>query len=75
MQSKLFIDIDPEGNPQIRIEYKHTGEGDDVRDKLIARFISDVMFDSSRGNPSSVILEHGHADGDGTTAFIRLKKD
>lgn len=70
MESKIFIDIYSDGQPQIRIDYDNVNTGD-VRDKLIARFLFDVIY----GNPKTidVSLEHGHSADAGTVAFIRLK--
>lgn len=72
MESKVFIDIDSEGQPQIRIDYRHNDNGGDVRDKLLARFLFDIMY----GNPKKAIdvsMEYGHHTDEGAVAFIRLK--
>jgi hypothetical protein len=71
MESRIFIDIDSDGQPQIRIDYNNGNNGD-VRDKLIARFLFDVMYGSPRKS-IDVSLEHGHDSPEGTVAFIRLK--
>lgn len=73
MESKIFIDVDAGGQPQIRIDYKHTGDGSDVRDKLMGRFISDVIYADPKGKSVDVSLEHGHDDREGGVVFIRLK--
>lgn len=36
MKSKIFIDVDHDNQPIIRIEHYHS---DDVRDKLVAKFL------------------------------------
>lgn len=74
MDSKIFIDLDAQGNPQLRIDYKHTGDGSDVRDKMIGRFLFDVMYPTEAGKQIDVTLEHGHTDHTGTVAFVRLKQ-
>ena len=72
MESKIFIDIDVHGNPQIRIFYNSDGDGSDVRDKILHRFIADVMYGEKK--EKEIILEFGHTDHQGTVAFIRLKE-
>lgn len=71
MDSKIFIDLDSQGNPQLRIDYKHTGDGSDVRDKMIGRFLSEVL--GTEGHTTELVLEHSHSDRDGTVALVRLK--
>lgn len=70
MDSKIFMDIDADGQPQIRIDFKHHGDGSDVRDKLIGRFLFDIMYGERKA--IAVQLEYGHHDDNGTVAFIRL---
>lgn len=45
MESKIQIDIDTNGVPQIRIDYRLT---DDLRDKLIGRFLSKMGIPAER---------------------------
>lgn len=73
MNSKILIDIFG-GEPQIRIDYKHTGEEGDVRDKLIGDFISGLFAAPHPVPQIDVSLELGHEDENGIVAFIRLKK-
>lgn len=45
MESKITIDIDPSGFPQLRIDYRLTG---DLRDRLIGRFLSKMGIPDDR---------------------------
>ena len=76
MKSRIFIDCDTDGAPMIRIEYNHSGDDGDVRDKLVGRFLFDVMYGEPKNGkrPSvDVQLVHGHEHVEGTVAFIRFK--
>lgn len=69
MESKILIDVDYEGNPYIRIEYKHS---DDVRDKLIFRLLMqdrgmNVNFCAVR----TISVNH---DTGAQTSFVELIK-
>lgn len=75
MESKVFVDIDLKGNPQIRINYNHTGDMSDVRDKLLARFLFDVMYGQTPAPKMDVVLEQGHVSAEGGVFFIRLKEE
>lgn len=74
MESKIFIDVDADGQPQIRIDYKHSGDGNDVRDKLIGRFLFEVYATDDQNKTVDVSLDRGNEHPDGMVAFIRLKK-
>jgi hypothetical protein len=73
MESKIFMDIDANGKPQIRIDLKRTNDGSDVRDKLIGRFLFDIMYGDKK--EVDVSMEYGHHDDNSTVAFIRLKSN
>jgi hypothetical protein len=45
MQSKLSIDIDTSGLPQIRIDYHYS---DDIRDRLVGRFLDKMGIPGER---------------------------
>lgn len=45
MHSRIRIDVDATGKPQIRIEYQVT---DDLRDRLVGRFISKMGIPEKR---------------------------
>lgn len=68
MESKILIDIDYHGKPQLKIVYKHS---EDVRDKLVARLLEPV-YHSVDGTQSRIILEKHTDTPDGMVAFIRL---
>ena len=55
MESKIAIDVDTSGQPQIRIDYRLT---DDLRDKLIGRFLNWLGLPRSRGFWAYVRLGH-----------------
>lgn len=55
MESKIAIDIDTSGQPQIRIDYRLT---DDLRDKLIGRFLNWLGLPRSKGFWAYVRLGH-----------------
>lgn len=74
MESRIFIDIDTDGNPQIRIELSAAERGD-VRDKLISRFLFPVLYGQHEPSVVDVPLELGHKNQDGSAvAFIRPKQ-
>lgn len=68
MESKIFIDIDGDGAPRLRIDYKHNAE--DVRDKLIGRLLS-PLYDNPGVSIVRIVLEMGHQHAGGMVAFIR----
>lgn len=55
MESKIAIDVDTSGQPQIRIDYRLT---DDLRDKLIGRFLNWLGLPRSRGFWAYIRLGH-----------------
>lgn len=55
MESKIAIDVDTSGQPQIRIDYRLT---EDLRDKLIGRFLNWMGLPSSKGFWAYVRLGH-----------------
>lgn len=73
MQSKLSIDIDTSGLPQIRIDYRLS---DDIRDRLVGRFLDRMSVPGER-NGFWAYCRLGHEtqskkDGyfDGAVVFI-----
>jgi len=75
MNSKIMIDIDMDDRPIIRIDYNNHGLTDDVRDKLIGRFINE-LFTIAPGQKKKVdvSLELLHEHAEGAVAVVRLKK-
>jgi len=72
MESKIQIDVDTSGQPQIRIDYRLT---DDLRDKLIGRFLNWLGLPASKGFWAYIRLGHEYQskpDGpfDGAVAYI-----
>jgi len=72
MESKIQIDVDTSGQPQIRIDYRLT---DDLRDKLIGRFLNWLGLPKDKGFWAYVRLGHEYQsrqDGpfDGAVAYI-----
>lgn len=55
MESKIQIDVDTSGQPQIRIDYRLT---DDLRDKIIGRFLNWLGLPRKRGFWAYVRLGH-----------------
>lgn len=69
MESRITIDVDIEGQPQIRIDFNTKGEDDDVRDKLIGRMVNHLY---PGGRPREVVMDFGHEHANGMVAFVRL---
>lgn len=72
MESRITIDVDIEGQPQIRIDFSTKGEDDDVRDKLIGRMVNHLYPGAEQ---REITMDFGHEHTNGMVAFVRFKKD
>lgn len=70
MESKIFIDVNSDGKPQIRIDYNWSGEKDDVRDKLLGRFLFNMNYGSPQPAMLNLRLVLGHHHEKGMVCFI-----
>lgn len=70
MESKIQIDINGDGQPRIKIDYKLS---EDIRDRLVGRFLYKAGIPDNQ-EQAFVLLRLGHElrNGDGACVFIDL---
>lgn len=66
MDSKIMIDLDEEGQPRIKIDYKLT---EDLRDRLVGRFLYKMGIPDQK-NVEWALVRLGHENNEGSVAFI-----
>lgn len=71
MESKIVIDIDGDGQPRIKIDYKLT---DDLRDRLVGRFLYKMGIPAERPG-FWAYCRLGHESNEGAVVTIEPLND